>query len=141
MFSPFVKQLPLIAMAAFVPVAALAKIETRSTVHDNPRAWSAISGADTASVMRSVRSQTVNGADTPYCDATSTVRSTLDHDFGEGFVSKGKNGTELWGSPIMGTWTLVMDRGDQTSCVVASGVGFDEKASPQRYFSLAGLVN
>ncbi|MFI0396420.1 hypothetical protein [Paracoccus jiaweipingae] len=144
MFSPFATRLTLTAaaaMLALMPTAGLAKLESRADTQREPRAWTAIAGADTASVMEAARSQTANGAETPYCDATGTVQTTLDHDFGEAFVSKGRDGTELWGSNLMGTWTLVMDRGDQTSCVVASGVGFNEKTSPQRYFALAGLVD
>ena len=51
----------------------------------------------------------------------------------------GVQGTQLWGSDQLGTWTLVAPRDDQTSCIIASGIGFSDDRSTQAYFQVAGL--
>ncbi|MDO5621628.1 MAG: hypothetical protein Q4G24_09185 [Paracoccus sp. (in: a-proteobacteria)] len=127
------------AIAALPVSGAFAAIESAAWNNANPRGWSAVSGVDTRSVMESVRDQTAVAADQPYCDVTKAVEDTLRHDFTESFVSAGADDTQLWGSEQMGTWTLVMNRGDGTACIVASGVGYQTETSPQRYFALAGL--
>ena len=68
------------------------------------------------------------------------IATTLAQDFGESPVeTAGAQGTELWGSEIMGTWTLVAPRSDETSCIIASGVGYSEDLAVGDYFRVAGL--
>ena len=40
----------------------------------------------------------------------------------------------------MGTWTVVLERPDATSCVIASGIGFRDGTSPDAYFTRVGLL-
>ena len=77
--------------------------------------------------------------DQPWCDRQAEVERTLSHDFGEEKVATGARGMVLWGSELMGTWTMVLERADATSCVVASGIGYSDTTSPQVFFSKAGL--
>lgn len=39
----------------------------------------------------------------------------------------------------MGTWTLVAPRADETSCIIASGIGFDAERDVETYYRTAGL--
>lgn len=131
---------------ALVAMPAQSAIETREQLQAQPRAWSAMAGVDTASVM-SMAGTFASGADAgandPFCDADNVVAQTLSHDFGESLVDDAKVGTadtQLWGSDVMGTWTLVMARGDQTSCIIASGVGYSDHANPDVFYASAGLT-
>ncbi|MBK4217599.1 hypothetical protein JJJ17_16840 [Paracoccus caeni] len=76
----------------------------------------------------------------PYCADHIEIRRTLTHDFSEDHVdSHDPDGTELWGSAQMGTWTLVEPMRDGTSCIIASGTGFDGKREAETYYFSAGL--
>lgn len=63
-----------------------------------------------------------------YCDARDVVADTLRHDFAETprLVAVTADGMtmELWGSEVMGTWTVVHHGGDGISCIVTSGQGW-----------------
>ena len=39
----------------------------------------------------------------------------------------------------MGTWTLVATRPDDTSCIIASGIGYDDRKAAEVYYTTAGL--
>ena len=63
-----------------------------------------------------------------YCDARIVVAGTLRHDFAEtprlvAVTAEGMT-MELWGSEVMGTWTVVHHGGDGISCIVTSGQGW-----------------
>lgn len=122
--------------------AATGAITSRDDNQANPRGWSAIAGMDARAVVELARDLPLSAAttaDQPWCDHSDQVAQTLTHDFGEEKVATGVKGTELWGSAVMGTWTMVLDRGDATSCVVASGIGYSDQASPRQFFTQAGL--
>ncbi|AXC48894.1 hypothetical protein DRW48_03560 [Paracoccus suum] len=131
--------------SAFVAVPAQSSVELRDRLETQPRAWSAIAGQDAASVM-AMASALASGADAsvdaPYCDSNPMIAHTLSHDFGESLVDDAKVNkadTQLWGSDVMGTWTLVMARPDKTSCVIASGVGYSDTTNPDVFYHKAGL--
>lgn len=115
-----------------------------ATPADQPiQGWSAMQGTDTATLLRDVQTMPVSEhatEDQPYCASDAEIAKTLEHDFNELPVhAEEADGTELWGSAQMGTWTLVAARGDKTSCIIASGIGFDGDSSVQVYYDVAGL--
>lgn len=130
-----------LALAAAMPAHASAR-------PDQPvRSWSAMTGVSVADLLRQAEtlplSDTPAGmaaGDQPYCAADTEIRQTLDQDFAESPVTGAAEGpAQLWGSDLMGTWTLVAARADDTSCIVASGIGYDAGRDAAEYFSSAGL--
>ena len=63
----------------------------------------------------------------------------LDAEFGETLVLAKRDGLRLWGSDEMGTWTMVFERHDGSSCIVASGIGYQDGTDPSVIFRTAGL--
>lgn len=115
-----------------------------ATPADQPiQGWSAMQGTDTATLLRDVQSMPVSDLateDQPYCASDAEIANTLEHDFNELPIdTENADGTKLWGSDQLGTWTLVAARQDQTSCIIASGIGFDDASSTQAYYDVAGL--
>lgn len=137
-----------LALAVAAPVLmtgtapAMATTLSREQTLANPRGWSAVAGMDPREVREMARtlplSQNAVG-DQPWCDHKAQLESTLSHDFGEEKVAAGHEGTVLWGSALMGTWTVVYERPDATSCVIASGVGFSDGANPGLFLTKVGL--
>ena len=130
----------LVTLALATP--ALAVTQSREDNLANPRGWSAVAGVDARNVREMARQLPLSAnavADQPWCDRKAQVEATLNHDFGEEKVASNGAGTVLWGSGLMGTWTMVLDRGDATSCIVASGIGYRDGASPRQFFTQAGL--
>lgn len=122
--------------------AALSATQDREENLANPRGWSAIAGMDPRAVRELARTLPLSETateDQPWCDRKAALERTLRHDFGEAEVAAGSEGTTLWGSEIMGTWTVVFERPDATSCVIASGIGFSDGANPALFFVKAGL--
>ena len=78
--------------------------------------------------------------DQPWCAPDAEVETSLRHDFEEERVASNGRDTALWGSALMGTWTVVLERPDATSCVIASGIGFRDGTSPDAYFTRVGLL-
>lgn len=133
----------LLALALALPGApAMAAITAHRDNLAEPRGWSAIAGMDPRAVAELAQtlplSEDATG-DQPWCDRHAEVAQTLTHDFGEEKVAAGAQGLVLWGSDLMGTWTMVLERADATSCVIASGIGYSDAASPQEFFVKAGL--
>ncbi|CAM3153947.1 hypothetical protein SAMN04488021_10557 [Paracoccus aminovorans] len=129
-----------LALALAAP--ALAATQSREENLANPRGWSAVAGMDPREVREMARTLPLSanaGGDQPWCDRKAEIESTLRHDFDEQKVATGEEGTALWGSALMGTWTMVLERPDATSCVIASGIGFSEGANPRVFFTRAGL--
>ena len=54
-------------------------------------------------------------------------------------VTRHSDGTQLWGSDVMGTWTVVLSRPDDTQCVIASGIGYAAGENPATYLAKVGL--
>ncbi|MFC6710955.1 hypothetical protein [Paracoccus cavernae] len=120
----------------------LAAITSRSDNLANPRGWSAVSGMDVQAVIdlaHRLPSVTSNEPDEPFCAPTGDLTDILHQDFDETLVSHGTQETSLWGSRAMGTWTLTLNRPDQTSCVVASGIGYSPNTNPMRFYHQAGM--
>ena len=53
-------------------------------------------------------------------------------------VARRADGTQLWGSDMMGTWTVLLERGD-THCVIASGIGYQDGVDPGAFYAKVGL--
>lgn len=133
-----------VAAPALMTGAAPAMANTMSREQNlaNPRGWSAVAGMDPREVREMARTLPLSDnavGDQPWCDRKAEVESTLSHDFGEERVAAGHEGTALWGSALMGTWTVVLERPDATSCVIASGIGFSDGTNPGVFFTKAGL--
>ncbi|MBC9246285.1 hypothetical protein H4P12_06055 [Paracoccus sp. 11-3] len=126
-------------------VALLVAMPAYSAIRsDQPvQGWSAMAGIDTASLLQQAQDMPTSDmavGDQPYCATDSEIHQTLTQDFSENRVDAEQHaGTELWGSDQMGTWTLVAPRKDNTSCIIASGIGFDEQTSVEVYYTTAGL--
>ena len=131
--------------ATLLPASAMSAIESFRGPDVQPRGWSAVAGSDTASVIEMAATLPAGDmaeGDTPYCDADPAIARTLSQDFGESLVEGTRiagNDAQLWGSHVLGTWTLVLARPDATSCIVASGIGYRDSANPDIYYAKAGL--
>lgn len=132
----------LTVLIALPAAQAFGAITSRSDNAAQPRGWSAVAGMDPRAVREMARtlplSEQATG-DQPWCGHDAEIEASLTHDFGETKVSTNARDTALWGSEMMGTWTVVLERADATSCVIASGIGFDTAASPQAYLTNVGL--
>ncbi len=105
--------------------------------------WSAMQGIEPAALLVDIQTMPVSELaidDQPYCASDAEIAATLKQDFAEHPVDMtGAQGTQLWGSDQLGTWTLVAPRDGTTSCIIASGIGFSDDRSTQAYFTVAGL--
>lgn len=105
--------------------------------------WSAMQGVTPAALVVDIRTMPVSEVatdDQPYCATDAEIAATLRQDFDEHPIElTGAQGTQLWGSDDLGTWTLVAPRDDQTSCIIASGIGFSDDHGAQAFFTVAGL--
>lgn len=129
-------------LALSLAAPAMATTLSREQTQADPRGWSAVAGMDPRAVREMARSLPLSRnavGDQPWCDHKAAVESTLAHDFGEEKVAAGHEGTVLWGSALMGTWTVVYERPDATACVIASGVGFSDGANPGQFLTRVGL--
>lgn len=139
---------PRAALAATVLIAALAApagatITSRDENAVNPRGWSAVQGMDPRAVRDMARDLPTSdqaAVDQPWCAPDAEIETSLRHDFEEERVASNGQDTALWGSALMGTWTVVLERPDATSCVIASGIGFRDGTSPDAYFTRVGLL-
>jgi hypothetical protein len=115
-----------------------------ATRPDQPvQAWPAMAGVDTATLLDQVQDLPTSDmavGDQPYCAEDAEIHYSLKHDFNEAPVpGDGHAATELWASQQMGTWTLVAPRKDDTSCIIASGIGYDTARDVDVYYQTAGL--
>ena len=126
-------------------VALLMAMPAQSAIRsDEPvQGWSAMEGVDVATLLQQAQDMPTSDmavGDQPYCATDSEIHQTLTREFSEGRIDAERHaGTELWGSDQMGTWTLVAPRKDDTSCIIASGIGFDEGRDVEVYYTTAGL--
>lgn len=125
-------------------VALMAVPAVSATRPDQPvQAWSAMAGVDAATLLDRAEDLPVSDmavGDQPYCASDAEIGQTLRHDFNESPVpGDGHGATELWASEQMGTWTLVAPRQDRTSCIIASGIGYDSARDVTVYYRTAGL--
>lgn len=132
-----------LALLMALPAAqAFGAITSRHDDASGPTGWSAVAGMEPRAVREMARELPLSEQatrDQPWCGQNTEVEASLTHDFGETKVTTNARDTALWGSQIMGTWTVVLERADATSCIIASGVGFRDGTSPQAYFTNVGL--
>lgn len=83
-------------------------------------------------------------AETPFCDHRPKLLEVLKHDFAESPRVKqaidNRRSVELWASSMMGTWTAVYTRPDGVSCVVSSGMGWEQGQNPVALLHREGLL-
>ncbi len=131
------------ALVALLPVGA-AQSSVDATVPSSPiKGWPAVaglSGADVLELARSLPATTEGDAGQPWCDDAAAVQASLDGDFDERLVMARGDGTQLWGSDLMGTWTVVLARTDRTNCIIASGIGYQDGANPAAFYAKVGLA-
>lgn len=138
--------LALAAASALMSVApanlALSATQGGAVMRDQVKGWPAVaglSGREVLTLARTLPATPEVDPAKPWCDTAASVDRQLDDQFAESLITRGSEGTQLWGSPLMGTWTVVLARPDQTSCIIASGIGFEEGANPAIYFGRVGL--
>lgn len=136
-----------VALAALIvalPVSAAQSSIERPAAQAQPvKGWSAVAGLSGAEVLDMARTlpRTADAAgDRPWCDTAATVQQSLDAEFDERMVTRRDDGTQLWGSDVMGTWTVLLARADQTNCIIASGIGYQDGANPGTYYAQVGLT-
>jgi hypothetical protein len=83
--------------------------------------------------------------DEPHCAPHAQLAANLTHDFAERPVENRFRGDglemQLWASTLMGTWTLVHLGSDGIACIVTSGTGWTDAASPDDVFLTAPLAS
>ncbi|MDO5705859.1 MAG: hypothetical protein Q4G49_12445 [Paracoccus sp. (in: a-proteobacteria)] len=133
-------------------IAATAAVLTTALTLATPatatpiKAWSAMAGVEPAVLLQTAQELPLSAVavgDQPYCAPDAEIATALTHDFDEALVgTTGVDGhqTELWGSDLMGTWTVVAARDDDTSCIIASGIGFDAATDSAAFYRTAGLI-
>jgi hypothetical protein len=126
-----------VALLTALPALAAARA-------DRPvEAWSALEGVPIPALLQQAQDLPVSDmavGDQPYCAKDREIQQTLKHDFDEKPVDASQHaGTQLWGSQQMGTWTLVAPRPDDTSCIIASGIGYQDSRDVKVYYRTAGL--
>jgi hypothetical protein len=122
--------------------AANAGLTSRQENAAQPRGWSAVAGIDPRELREIARHLPLSdqaGPGQPWCDRDARIAASLRHDFEEERVATNGRDTALWGSVLMGTWTVVLERPDHTSCVIASGIGYRDGTAPSAYFTRVGL--
>lgn len=130
------------ALVLALPVtSAYSAVQGRAENAAHPKAWPAVAGLSAAQVVTLAASVPAGSTDPdlPWCDADQKIESALTAEFGEKPVAAARDGLQLWGSGTEGTWTMVLPRADDTSCVVVSGIGFRDAAAPGTFFDTAGL--
>ena len=133
----------LAALAATLSVGAAQSAIVPSPALNAPvKGWTAVagmSGPEVVELVRSLPAQTTDAAgNMPWCDAGPIVSTALKAEFDENLVARRADGTQLWGSDLMGTWTVLLDRGD-THCVIASGIGYQDGVDPGAFYAKVGL--
>lgn len=136
------KFIPLVLLAAF-PVATAQSAVTPPPTHSEPvKGWTAVAGLSGPAVIEIARKLPVardTAEDKPWCDHAGVVDKALRTEFDEAPVTKRADGTQLWGSSVMGTWTVVLARADNVQCIIASGIGYEDGTDPTTFYSKVGL--
>ncbi len=129
-------------IAAFSVTAAQSAVEPAPHDAGPVKGWTAVAGLSGPAVLALARTLPVASeadGDQPWCDRSATVRDALRTEFEEQMVTRHSDGTQLWGSDVMGTWTVVLSRPDDTQCVIASGIGYAAGENPATYLAKVGL--
>lgn len=135
---------PIIRLGLAGAMALLSVTPVLSASPQQPvEGWSAMEGITPAALLDQIDALPVSELavdDQPYCASDDEIAATLRHDFAEQPIeTAGAQGTELWGSDQLGTWTVVAPRDDDTSCIIASGIGYSDDRSAEAYYTVAGL--
>ncbi|ARJ69082.1 hypothetical protein [Paracoccus contaminans] len=106
------------------------------------KGWTAVAGLTGPAVLELARTLPLSAeasSDQPWCDSAAAVAHSLRSEFDEQPVTHRADGTQLWGSDLMGTWTLVLGRNDGTQCVIASGIGYQDGTNPLAFYAKVDL--
>lgn len=137
-------RIALVAALAAVPVsAAQSAIVTTPALNAPVRGWTAVaglSGPEVVELARTLPVETEASGHLPWCDAAPVVSAALKSEFEENLVTRRADGTQLWGSDLMGTWTVLLERADNTNCVIASGIGYQDGVDPGAFYAKVGLI-
>lgn len=137
-------RLALVAALAAVPVTTAQSAILPSPLLDAPvRGWTAVagmSGPEVVELARTLPVETEASGHVPWCDAAPVVNAALKTEFEENLVTRRADGTQLWGSDLMGTWTVLLERADNTHCVIASGIGYQDGVDPGAFYAKVGLI-
>lgn len=137
---------PRIALAA--AIAALPVSVAQSAILPSPalnapvKGWTAVaglSGPEVVELARTLPLETEASGNLPWCDAAPVVSAALKSEFEENLIARRADGTQLWGSGLMGTWTVLLERADNTNCVIASGIGYQDGVDPGAFYAKVGL--
>lgn len=131
-----------IAAVALSAPAALSAPESAITDGAPIKGWTAVAGLSGPAVVALARTLPLTSearSDQPWCARTGAVDAALRTEFDERPVTGRSDGTQLWGSDLMGTWTLVLGRGDGTGCIVASGIGYRDGTDPLDFYAKVDL--
>lgn len=108
-------------------------------------AYPALAGTDDLSIYDMPGVTPDEAYDRPLCQDSATMVAALDHDFAETLVDTSLQADglvmELYASTVMGTWTLVHKGDDGISCIVSSGIGWTETATPDQVFAQSNLAS
>jgi len=108
-------------------------------------AYPAYVGTDNLSIYDMPGATPDAAYDRPLCQDSATMVASLNHDFAETLVDTSLQADglvmELYASTLMGTWTLVHKGDDGVSCVVTSGIGWTETATPDQVLAQANLAS
>ena len=137
-------RIALVAALAAIPVTTAQSAILPSPVLNAPvRGWTAVaglSGPEVVELARSLPVETEASGNLPWCDAAPVVSAALKSEFEENLVTRRADGTQLWGSDLMGTWTVLLERPDNTNCVIASGIGYQDGVDPGAFYAKVGLI-
>lgn len=108
-------------------------------------AYPAYAGTDDVSIYDMPGMTPSDAYDRPLCQDSAAMVASLDHDFAETLMDTSIQGDglriELYASTLMGTWTLVHKGDDGISCIVSSGTGWTDAASPEQVLAKADLAS
>ncbi|MFD1881809.1 hypothetical protein [Paracoccus pacificus] len=141
-----VKKKVIIGATALTLIGGIALAGSQAMSRPDIRAYSAIADVPVAQVIGMAAGEIPLPEDPtmqPYCETYSALGASLDHDFGEELIQmqtvNAGGQAELWGSDVMGTWTIVYARPDDTACVVASGTGYRSGIDSGAFLDAAGI--
>lgn len=131
------------ALAVIPAVSAQSAILPSPAMNAPVKGWTAVaglSGPEVVELARSLPVETEADSHLPWCDAAPVVSAALKSEFEENLVTRRADGTQLWGSDMMGTWTVLLERADDTNCVIASGIGYQDGVDPGAFYAKVGLI-
>lgn len=136
--------LPMIALSTVALGFFGAVDQTERLFEDKPQAQLTSYAASPSLSVYDLMERAPQSIDQPFCDQSASVAATLAHDFAETRQETWTQGTDmvmqLWGSEVMGTWTLLHVGQDGIACVVSSGTGWTDGATKADVIAMADVV-